>query len=311
MITTHFKRIFNAGIKNFTRNTFVSLASVLTMVVMLFVIAGTFFVNSLLVDTLATLQEKVDINVYFTPTTEESPILALQKDLQRLPEVKEVTYISRDEALALFTERHKNNQATLNALQELGGDNPLGATLTIKAKETSQYESISEFLNTYTSNPATTDYVDKVNYFDNKKAIDTLDQLITGAKVVGVFISVLFIALALFITLNTLRLAIYISKDEIHVMNMVGASRNYISGPFMVTGALYGLVAALAVMIILWPVTFWMTSKAQEFFADINFFGYYVDDFFKIFFGLVFIGVVTGALASIFAVKKYVKNHRK
>jgi len=311
MITTHIKRITTAGIKNFTRNTFVSLASVLTMVVMLFVIAGTFFVNSLLLDTLATLQEKVDINVYFTPTTNEVPIIDLQRDLEKLLEVKEVTYVSREEALAAFTERHKNNQATLNALQELGGDNPLGATLNIKAQETSQYESIAEFLDTYTSNPANAEYVDKVNYFDNKKAIDTLDQLISGSKVVGVFISALFIALALFITLNTLRLAIYISKDEIHVMNMVGASRTYISGPFMVTGALYGLVSAIVVMFLLWPVTYFLTTKAQEFFADINFYQYYVNDFFEILGGLVLIGVVVGSLASIFAVKKYVKNHRK
>ncbi len=311
MLTTHIKRITNAGVKNFTRNTFVSLASVLTMVVMLFVIAGTFFVNSLLLDTLATLQEKVDINVYFTPETGEIPILDLKKDLQRLPEVKEAIYISREEALAAFTERHKNNQATLNALQELGGDNPLGATLTIKAQETSQYESIAEFLDTYTANPTTAEYVDKVNYFDNKKAIDTLDRLIAGAKMVGLFISVLFIALALFITLNTLRLAIYISKDEIHVMNMVGASRSYISGPFMVTGALYGLVSALSVMLLLWPVTYFLTTKAQDFFADINFYQYYAQDFFKLLASLVVIGVVVGSLASIFAVKKYVKNHRK
>lgn len=311
MLLIHLKRIINSGLLNFTRNTFVSLASVLTMVVMLFVISGTFFINTLLIDTLETLQEKVDINVYFTPETDEVTVLDLKADLERVPEVKEVSYVSREEALEVFVEKHKNNQATLNALQELGGENPLGATLTIKANQTSQYESISQFLDRYSSNPATSSYIDKVNYFDNKKAIETLDQMIEGAQVAGVFISGLFIALALFITLNTLRLAIYISKDEIHVMNLVGASRFYISGPFMVTGALYGITSAVIVMLILWPFTIWVSKRAQEFFADINFYQYYVDDFFKIFVGILVIGVLVGAVASIFAVKKYVKNHRK
>lgn len=311
MLTTHLKRITNTGVKNFTRNTFVSLASVLTMIVMLFVIAGTYFVNALLVDTLATLQGKVDVNVYFTPETTEAPVLELQADLERLSEVKEVEYISRGEVLDRFIEQNQNNQATLNALQELGGENPFGATLTIRAQETSQYESIAEFLDVYTSNSTTSQYIERINYFDNKKAIETLDQLITGAKVAGVFVSGLFIALALFITLNTLRLAIYISKDEIHVMNMVGASRSYISGPFMVTGALYGLVAALIVMLLLWPLTLILTNEVQAFFVDVDFYQYYVKDFFVLFGGLVLVGVVVGALASIFAVKKYVKNHRK
>ena len=68
-----------------------------------------------------------------------------KSSLEALPEVKSVEYLSSDEALAAFRERHRNDQLTLQALDELG-DNPLGAVLNIKAKDISQYEAIANFL---------------------------------------------------------------------------------------------------------------------------------------------------------------------
>jgi len=304
------KRIIKAGWLNFTRNTFVSLSAVLVMVVMLLIISGVITTDRLLSETLSSIEDKVDINVYFNPTVDEATVLSLESQLETLPEVERVGYISREAALEQFKERHQNNQSTLSALDELG-ENPLGATLTIKAKNTSQYESIAAFLENYQSVNLSANNIEKINYFDNKQAIDTLNNVIDGSRKFGFIISIIFVIIAIVITLNTLRLAIYISKDEIHVMNLVGATEGYIRGPFIVTGALYGIVATIVVMILLIPLNLWMTSIVQDFFVDVNFMQYYLQDFFKLVMWLLVSGIVTGAVASALAVRKYVNSKRR
>jgi len=187
----------------------------------------------------------------------------------------------------------------------------IGATLTIKAKNTSQYDSIASFLKNYQSVNLSENHIDKINYFDNKQAIDTLNNVIDGSQKFGFIISVIFIIIAIVITLNTLRLAIYISKNEIHVMNLVGATEGYIRGPFIVTGAIYGIMATFIVMLLLVPISLWMTSIVQNFFIDVNFMDYYIQDFWRLVMWLLISGIVTGAVASSLAVRKYVNSKRR
>lgn len=309
MLKTHIARITKSGWLNFKRNTFVSLSAVLVMIVTLLVIAGIMLTNKMLVATLDSVRQKVDINVYFTPEAPEEVVLAFKGEIEKLPEVEEVGYISKEEALAEFTERHKNDQTTLDALEELD-ENPLGAALTVQAKETSQYEAIANYLEGYRSNSGGDSYVDEINYFNNKKAIDTLTNVINGSERFGFILSIVFGIIAIVITLNTIRLAIYISRDEIHVMNLVGAVQSYIKGPFVVTGAIYGLVATVVVLLMLWPLTIWLTNVAQNFFVEINFFSYFIGDFFK-FLGILLVsGVGISSISSYLAVKKYLKNNK-
>ena len=310
MNKTGLKRIIKAGWLNFTRNTFVSLSAVLVMVIMLFIIASVVSTDRLLSETLNSIEDKVDINVYFNPDTSEMDVLALESDLEMLDEVKEVKYVSKELALQQFRDRHENSQVTLSALDVLD-NNPLGATLTIKANNTSQYDSIAAFLENYQAVGQTSNNIEKINYFDNKQAIDTLNNVIDGSRKLGFIVSVVFIIISIIITLNTLRLAIYISRDEIHVMNLVGATEGYISGPFIITGALYGVISTAVVMALLFPINYWLTDVVQDYFVDINFMEYYLQDIFKIGIYLLISGVLVGSVASSLAVKKYVKRRKR
>ena len=162
------KRVVRSGFFNFWRNGFVSLSSILVMVVTLFVIGSTIFSGVILQGTLQQIKDKVDINVYFVTTATEDEILNMRKQLEQLPEVlPPVEYISREQALEDFKKRHENDEFTLQALDELG-ENPLGATLNIKAKDPSQYESIAHYLDSQ-SGVDSGGIVDKVNYYQNKE----------------------------------------------------------------------------------------------------------------------------------------------
>jgi len=303
------KRIFRAGFLDFWRNGFVSFASVLMMVFTLFVIGLAAFTGVILNTTLEEFRNKADINVYFTTDAPEQNILELKTRLEALPEVKTITYLSREEVLAQFRERHQNDQLSLQSLDELG-ENPFGGVLNVEAKEISQYESISAYLkNQEALGAGQPQYIDKISYYDanHRAALDRLSNITESSKVIGFVIILIFVATTVAISFNTLRLAIYSSREEIAVMRLVGAGAGYIRLPFMVEGILYGLIAGVVTLLLFYPLTWWLGQSTVNFFGGIHVFNYYLSHFAYFFLLIVGSGVILGAVASFLAVRRYLK----
>lgn len=307
MFFTKLKRVIVSGYRNFTRSGFTSVASILIMTITLFVITSLIFIQAALSSSLNSIKEKVDVTVYFVPSTEESSIKNIQETLMNLPEVKDITYTSEDQALIDFKEKHSNDYLTLQALDELG-QNPLGASLNIKAKDPSQYESIvKSFEGDGTlSNDALT-IVDKIDYHQNKIVIDRLTSIINGAKKLGFAVSLILVLISLIITFSTIRLIIYMSRDEINVMKLVGADGRYIRGPFIVSGVLVGIFASLATVLIFIPVSIWLGNQMTDF-VGINLFTYYKANFIQLFIIMLGSGVTIGVISSIFAIHRYLRK---
>lgn len=300
------KRIVRSGFVGFWRNAFVSLSAIFVMTVTLVVVGGVILINQLLDASLVQIKDKVDINVYMVTTADEASILALKTSLEQLPDVREVTYTSSEEALTEFRNRHRNDELTIQALEELG-DNPLGASLSIRASETSQYESIAAFLEGQraTEDPGTP-LIDRVNFFQNKEAIDKLTAIIDAVENSTFIAMIILIAASVLITFNTIRLAIYTAREEISVMRLVGASNMFIRGPFMLQGVMYGLVSGVVTLLVLYPIVLWLGPATESFFL-LNIFNYYVTDFAYLFMVLVGSGVVLGTVSSTLAVARYLR----
>lgn len=303
---TGFKRIVRSGFVGFWRNAFVSLAAIFVMTVALFVVGSTMMMEKLLTVSLENIQDKVDINVYFVTSAEQADIDLLQTSIEALPDVEEVTFTSREEALAQFRERHSNDETIMQGLDELG-DNPLGASLSIRAQETSQYEGIAQFLQDQQAlEDPQAPLIDEVNFTKNKEAIDKLTAIIEAVERSSYVAMIVLLAAAILITFNTIRLAIYTTREEISVMRLVGASNAFIRGPFMLQGIMYGVAAGVLALLILYPIILWLGPATEEFF-QFNLFTYFVSDFAYIFFVLVGAGVVLGTVSSILAVARYLR----
>lgn len=303
---TNMKRVSRAGFVGFLRNGFVSLATVLIMTITLFVIGSILTTGAALDSVLTQLQNKVDINVYFLTGAPEEDILALRDSVAALPEVATVEHVTRDEALERFRERHKDDQLTLQALDELE-ENPLGASLAIRAKETSQYEGIAKFLENETAVGSGTQVIEKINYFQNKAAIDKLTDIINASERLGFITTIFLIFASVLIVFNTIRLAIYTTKEEISVMQLVGASDWYVQGPFVIEGALYGFAGGLLALLAMYPVAVWLGPSSQAFLGSFNVLAYYGNHIGWLFFVLVGTGVLLGALSSFIAVRRYLQ----
>ncbi len=297
------KRIFRSGFIGFWRNAYVSLASIFVMTIALFVIGTTLFVDQLLTASLQNIQSRVDINVYFTTTAPVEQVLDLQTELERLPEVASVTYTSPEEALARYRERNRNEAAAIQALEELD-ENPLGASLAVRAVETAQYASVARFLD---EQEQFASIISFVNFNDNREAIERLTNIINAVESATFLVMMILVVAAVLITFNTIRLAIYTTRDEIKVMRLVGAGNMYIRGPFMLQGVMYGLIAGLLALLILYPMAVWLGPKTDSFF-EFDLHAYFVSDFLIVLSVIVGIGVVMGLLSSTLAVARYLRT---
>lgn len=299
------KRVARYGLVGFIRNGFISLAAVLIMTITLFVVAMLLLSGAALSSVLTTLTNQVDVTVYFVPSATMDQITQVQQQIGALPQVATTTYISRDQALANFQARHANDQLTMQALQELG-DNPLGAALEVRAKDTSQYETIAKYVESLQGGgPGAA--IDKVNYQQNQVAINRLSNIISTSRTLGLAIALVLAVSSLLITFNTIRLAIYTARDEIGVMNLVGAGRWYVRGPFIVAGVLYGLVSGLIVLVVMYPLTLSFADSSQAFFGTFNVFTYFTSNFLLFFVAVFGCGILLGALSSYLAVRRYLR----
>lgn len=301
------KRVLVGGGKNFGRGGAVSVATVLIMTVTLAIIGSLIFLSALLSYTLNTIKDKVDVSVYFVTTASEENILAVKDQLEGLPQVDNVTYTSASDALTAFRARHASDQLTLQALDELGS-NPLDASLEVRAKDPSEYESIVNFLD---ASPALSaggaSIVDRINYAQNKEVIDRLSLAIKATQEVGFAIVILFAIASILIAFATIRLAIYTARDEIGVMRLVGASNAYIQGPFIFAGVITGVIAAAIVLFLLWPATWYAGIKTTAWFGGFNVASYYGSHFILVFLIILGSGIVLGGVASVLAIRRYLK----
>lgn len=307
MFTTKLKRVIVSGYRSFRRSGFTSLSSITIMTITLFVITSLIFVQAGLNSALTDIKQKVDVTVYFVSDTDESSIFNIQEELEKIPEVENISYTSQDDALSLFRDRHSGDYLTLQALDELG-ENPLGASLNIKAKDPSQYESISRYFDNGGSlSKEELMSIDKIDYRQNKVVIDRLTSIIDGAKKLGFILSIVLVIISVLITFSTIRLIIYMSREEIGVMRLVGAGAWYVRGPFIVSGIIVGVISSLLNSIIYIPVSMWLGSHMTDF-IGLNLFTYYKLNFLQLFIIMLGSGISIGSISSIFAIRRHLKK---
>ena len=304
MIWINLKRILYSGFVNFWRNGLVSLASVLAITVSLYTIGALMIGSAFLNGIIDEIKTKVDISISFKSTADTNEIEALKKSLEALAEVKEVTLITREEEYEAFKQRHQDNALLLQSLDEVG--NPFGARINVRALDPAQYESIANFLNNEEGSLSVNrSIIDQISF--KKDIVDRLSRIIALIKRVGLVISTVMICLAIFATFNTITLAIYISREEISVMRLVGAGNVYVKGPFLVEGLTAGFLGTLLALFGLYPSVAWVKATTIDVFGGIDLVSYYISNFPMIFLVLLSSGLALGFIASYLAVRRYTR----
>lgn len=242
------------------------------------------------------------MSIYFDATVDESGILRARDLISQLPEVERVDYVSREEALNRFRDRHKANAAIIQALEEIGS-NPLQASLNIKARDSEQYAAIASFI----EKAPFRNQIAKVNYQENQLVIERLNKIVIGIRNGGLILTFVLATIAFLVSFNSIRLAIYAFREEISIMKLVGASNWFARGPFMIAGLLAGLLAAITAFAIFWAVAGTGAPRIEAFVPGINFAEFLAQSAWLIFGVQAAAGIAIGMFASMIALNKYVK----
>ncbi len=301
MATTFF-RIIKFGLQNFTRNALLSATTVVILVLALLVFNGLLVFGVISNSAIASLQDKIDISVYFSTAAKEDDMLSLQRALESLAEVKSVEYISQDKALAIFKDRHSEDETISAALNELQV-NPLLASLNIKAKNPSNYPTIADYL----TSDKLKGVVDKVTYGENKTAIDRLARIVDTLQNTGLISTIFLAAMAILVTFNTIRLAIYSNREELGIMRLVGASNKFINGPYIVAGVIYGFLGAALSLLITIPVVVLASPYVGVFIPELSLSAYVLSHLPQFVLASFVFGIGLGSVSAAVAARRYLK----
>jgi len=216
--------------------------------------------------------------------------------------VANVEYISQDDALATFKERHKDDPVILQSLEELGY-NPLSAALNIKAKNPQNYEGIANYLEKEVS----PEFIDKINYSQNQVIIDRLIKITDTVKKGGLVLALVLALVVFLITFNTIRIAIYSNRESIGIMRLVGATSSLIRGPYVIQGFIIALAASILAMIILIPLMYSIAPSFNNFIPEFNIVSYFWSHFFYLFGIQLLVGLILTTISSAVAIRKYLR----
>lgn len=279
-----------------------TVATLFVMVLTIFLATTFFLLQGMTNSLISSLQDKVDISVSFKKDALEENITKLKDELLKIPEVKNVVYVSSQQALDEFTSKHEDDPQLLESLRELG-ENPFPAYLNIKASTPGQYEAISNFL----GGESYQNIIDKVNYRQIKETIDTIFSITSLVRKIGIGAAAVLGILAALVTFNTIRLAIFNSREEISIMRLVGASNWFIRGPFIVQGIISGLFSILITILIFLPLSYFLTPKVANFIPDFNLFHFLITNFGYLLLLQILVGIGIGALSSLIAIGRHLQ----
>lgn len=302
-------RIFGYGAKNMFRNLWLSIAAVAVMFVALSIILVTVVLNVTANNAIAELSKNLKVSIYLKDSTTEQRRLELEKDLVTADFVEGVEYVSKEEAQRRFTESFKNDQQLLEGLSLIGQDT-LPASLEVSVKDLDRLRDVE----TIATQESFKDIVDSVT-LGRTDARRTIDRAASAQRFIttgSIFAAAVFTVISVLIIFNTIRIAIYTRSEEIRNLKLIGATPGFIRGPFLVETSLYGIIAGVLAVCVVYSLIVSLGSKIAsqaEFNATYVFFTK-PSNVAIVFVATLMLGVLVGLFSSALAMEKYLKLKR-
>lgn len=301
---TNLKRIFKFAMNDFSRNKGISIAAVFILAVTIMLVTGLYFFHGMSDYLTLQIQNKIDVTAYFKSGTAEQDILNVKDELLKTsPGIKNIEYVSQDQALANFNQTHQGDTVLSNALQEVGA-NPFLPSLNITTNgDPAQYAKISNVLQTSDFS----NLIDSVDFSQKKDTIEKVYSITTSINTFGLILGIALIILAALVVFNTIKLGIETSKEEISTMRIVGASNWFVRGPFIILGAIYGAVSFAICFLISAIFAYFLAPKVSVILPGFNLFSYFLTNWYIFVLIQLGFGIAVGAISAIIVVKKYLE----
>ena len=307
-------RVFKYGTKSFIRNTWLSVAAIAIMAVTLLVMSATVIATHVMSTAIDKVEQQVDMSIYVEQNTSRSQIDRILGRLSQLSTVLEVSATSPEEALLETVENIIDQKKDLSDEEKaiirqsiLEAPNKLSWEINVKLVNLNNTEELESFVKNDESIKDVVDKNKEPSYASNRReTINNISSTMNRIELIGLVAAVIFVIIAILVVFNTIRMAIFNRKEEIYMMRLVGASRWFIVGPFVVEASLYGIIAA----IIAGTIAYLSVFALRTFFGStiaptINIMETY---WYLVACALVTSGIIIGVISSLLATRKYLKQ---
>jgi len=302
-MATTIARIIKYGFQNFIRNGWLSTATVAVITLALIVFSGLLIFNVLTDTALGILKSKIDISVTFKKEAPEDEILRIKRALEGLTEIRQVDYTSQAQALEIFKSKHKEDTMISQALEEIG-ENPLAASLSIKAHDPGQYGIITAYL----ENESLKKSIEKISYRQNQVVIERLVAMIDNVNRGGLILTITLALIAGLVAFNTIRIAMYANREEIGIMRLVGANNKFIRGPYVVEGVIYGIVAGFLSLMVVYPAIIFASPYISVLLPEVNLKSYFTANLLSFAGYHLLFGIGLGTISGMIAIRRYLRQ---
>lgn len=292
-------RVIKFSWKNIWRNFWLSIITMSTIIITLFSISLVLALGVGLKQIIKAAEEHIDMSVYFYPSVTDTQANSVITVIEAMPGIQEVVYITKEQSLASYEKRAQDSPELLAPLKVIG-QNPFGATVTIRANEPTAYQRVIDELN----KPQYKDLIEgqKKEFEENRKFIDSFTAFTDKIKISGLIISVFFAIIAALLIFNAIRVAIYTHREEIAIMKLVGATNWFVRAPFIMETIIYSAVAVLISGGLFFILMYFLQPYLDGYFGgDVAIYSYFSHNALVIFgvelLATIFLNIITGSLA--------------
>ena len=303
-------RILKYGTKGFSRNIWLSTAATVVMSITLIILFVTVVASVILTNTAEMMKDKIDITIYFKPNTTEEKLGELTETIKKDPNIKSVETSTSEEEYKKFLEENKSSDDIINVLDddlEKMMIDKMQATMRIKVYDVDNLDSVKKIVEEDETFSQFTDKEKAPTYDVNRVEIATITSWARIARTGGVILAVVFLVISILIIFSTIRMAIFSRREEIYMMKLVGAEKNFIRGPFLVEAEICGLIAGIIAATVSYFGFMFVAPKLANYGINVDTIKEILESNKLIFVYLIFmgIGVLIGRISSWLAVAKY------
>lgn len=303
MIT--FWRVFKSGFRNTFRHAWLSTAATAIMVITLLIMTFFAFSITFVRTQLAEVKQKIDLSLFISDDATQDNIQNLQAKVLTVNGVKSVEYVSKTDALKRLEASSSEGQKLAKSASDIG--NPLPASLEVKLENVEQISQVNQQIKSLPEGSIITDTSLDSRDENRKGVIENVIKISNGIARVGGVLSLVFLVVALLVIFNTIRMAIFTRREEIEIMKLVGATKWFIRGPFIVEGSLYGVFGAVIATIVLIPLSRAITPFLVERLNAGSTLQTFGNNFYLVVLGMLGLGILIGAISSWLAISRHLK----
>lgn len=301
---TSFKRVLQFAFKDFYRNKGLSLAAIFVLTVTVLLVTGLFFLRGMSNYVILQVENKIDITAYFKADTAESDILNVKNEiLQSSPDIKSVQYVSEQDALNDFTQKHGNDPIFTQALTEVG-DNPFLPSLNITTTGSPlEYQQVATVL----ESDQFSNLIDSVDFSQKQDTINKVFSITQDITYFGWGLAIILMLIVVAVVFNTVKLIIDRSREEIATMRVVGASSWFVKAPYLIQGAIFGAISFLLCFVVTAILSLSLSHGVSLIVTGFSLFDYFVANIWLILLLQLGFSVGLGVISSFIVVNKYLR----